>query len=326
MYCSNCGKQIPDDAKYCWNCGSPISTSNEQNNKDFEIVAGELVAYHGSDVDVTIPNGVRTIGGHTALVPNYYGKVESEYQGVFSKCTFLRSVIIPDSVVEIGPSAFFKCSRLQSVQFPKYLETIGHHAFFNCRSLSEVSFQNSPAKLQIGTQAFEDCVELKQLILPENVASIGNRAFFNCGITNLVIKGSPKVSKLSYGSYQNSYDEVIYEADYGSFSRCPITTLSALEEWKKENCWSFPKALSSYCSADRKMQIQKEIDSQRQKLTALENQYRSTGFFARSEKARLKEDMERVNDRIRTYQGQMADWEKVNIEDYTNIPFHGLML
>ncbi|NLF36093.1 MAG: zinc ribbon domain-containing protein [Clostridiaceae bacterium] len=25
MYCTNCGKQIPDDSKFCTNCGANVS-------------------------------------------------------------------------------------------------------------------------------------------------------------------------------------------------------------------------------------------------------------------------------------------------------------
>ena len=35
MYCSHCGKQLPDDAKFCPVCGTSVKTTSESNNKIF---------------------------------------------------------------------------------------------------------------------------------------------------------------------------------------------------------------------------------------------------------------------------------------------------
>ena len=32
MFCSNCGKELPSDAKFCYNCGKPTGQSSEQSS------------------------------------------------------------------------------------------------------------------------------------------------------------------------------------------------------------------------------------------------------------------------------------------------------
>lgn len=40
MFCSNCGAQLPDDAKVCPSCGTPIASGNEINMKNIANYAG----------------------------------------------------------------------------------------------------------------------------------------------------------------------------------------------------------------------------------------------------------------------------------------------
>jgi len=40
MFCSNCGTQLPDDAKVCPSCGTPVTSENEINMKEIANYAG----------------------------------------------------------------------------------------------------------------------------------------------------------------------------------------------------------------------------------------------------------------------------------------------
>ena len=40
MFCSNCGTQLPDDAKVCPSCGTPVTSGNEINMKEIANYAG----------------------------------------------------------------------------------------------------------------------------------------------------------------------------------------------------------------------------------------------------------------------------------------------
>lgn len=40
MFCSNCGAQMPDNAKVCPSCGTPVPSGNDMNMKDIANYAG----------------------------------------------------------------------------------------------------------------------------------------------------------------------------------------------------------------------------------------------------------------------------------------------
>ena len=75
-------------------------------------------------------------------------------------------VTIPDTVTEIGDSAFEGCDSHPSIQFPPNLERIGDMAFYNCTSV-EADYL-PPTVTHIGGMAFYDCT-LSRLLLRKNV-------------------------------------------------------------------------------------------------------------------------------------------------------------
>ena len=50
---------------------------------------------------------------------------------MFSNCTGLTSVTIPNSVTSIGSNAFYGCTSLTSVTIPNSVTSIGESAFYN---------------------------------------------------------------------------------------------------------------------------------------------------------------------------------------------------
>ena len=99
---------------------------------DFEIQDGVLKKYHGSGKNVTIPDGVTTIG-----------------KSAFQACNSLISVTIPSSVTTIEQGAFLGCLNLTSVNIPDSVTTIGKFAFDGCWKLKEVSLSRKTKSLQM---------------------------------------------------------------------------------------------------------------------------------------------------------------------------------
>ena len=64
---------------------------------------------------------------------------------VFSNCSSLTSITIPDSVTNICPNAFSNCSGLTSVEIPDSVTSIGPSAFYNCSALTDVYYGGSRA-------------------------------------------------------------------------------------------------------------------------------------------------------------------------------------
>ena len=77
--------------------------------------------YLGSETEVTVPDGVDSIG-----------------DSAFHRCTGLSNIVIPDSVVSIGDSAFYGCTGLTKLALPQGLKEIGGNAFLGCEGLSYI--------------------------------------------------------------------------------------------------------------------------------------------------------------------------------------------
>lgn len=137
--------------------------------------------------EITIPNTITEIGS-----------------SAFCRCTGLKAVIIPDSVTYIGYYAFKDCSGLTSVTLSENLASIGESAFQNCSGLKSLAIPNSVT--QIGPRAFADCSGLKEITLSENLSKIGTQTFMRCsGLTSIILPNSVTTIEGS-----TSYDGAFY--------------------------------------------------------------------------------------------------------------------
>ena len=107
----------------------------------------------------------------------------------FSGCSSLSSVVIPDRVTSIGDCAFENCSSLTDIVIPDGVTNIGKCAFEGCRSLTDIVIPDGVTS--IGDCAFEGCRSLTDIVIPDGVTSIGDCAFANCfSLTGIVIPDS----------------------------------------------------------------------------------------------------------------------------------------
>ena len=107
----------------------------------------QVIAYWGKNSEVTIPEGVQSIGN-----------------SAFYDCNSLTSLTLPSSLQSIGDWAFGWCSSLTSLTLPSSLQSIGDWAFYDCSSLTSLTL---PSSLQsIGQEAFDYCNSLSTLYIP----------------------------------------------------------------------------------------------------------------------------------------------------------------
>ena len=105
----------------------------------------KVIAYWGENSEVTIPEGVQSIG-----------------DSAFRDCSSLTSLTLPSSLQSIGYSAFYGCKSLRPLTLPSSLQSIGNSAFYGCKSLRPLTL---PSSLQsIGYWAFRD--SLTTLYIP----------------------------------------------------------------------------------------------------------------------------------------------------------------
>ena len=106
--------------------------------------------------NITINNECKIIEGSSDWTAN----------GALTGCSFLESIIIPNSVTSIG-----------------------EWAFSGCYSLTNVTIGDSVTS--IGSSAFSGCSKLTNITIPDSVTSIGYDAFWNCSLLKTInYKGS----------------------------------------------------------------------------------------------------------------------------------------
>jgi len=133
---------------------------------------------------------IRYSGGGAVIVPtNVNGSIVTSIgDGAFFDCFNVDSVTIPDTVTNIGETAF-RFSGLTSITIPGSVSSIGGGAFSSCWSLTNATLDNGVTS--IGEYAFQGCFGLIQVTIPDSVTSIGEDAFAGCiTLTNVTIPRS----------------------------------------------------------------------------------------------------------------------------------------
>lgn len=160
------------------------------------IVTGKLFDGMLYDIASTVKNSGFKIGldlsattGLTSIEDYEFTNGEGFYM---SENTSLSSIILPDSVTEIGTSAFESCTELKSIVIPAGVKEIGLGAFRRCRKLKTLTFFSN--KVKIDDDAFANCTSLTGIAIPNSVTWIGRCAFSGC--TNLrTINASEKMTR-----------------------------------------------------------------------------------------------------------------------------------
>jgi len=157
---------------------------------------GEIAFYDcNSLTDITIPESVTSIG-----------------DGAFSSCSSLTSINVDNNsnYVSVGGILFNKdlTSILQypaglkesNYTIPESVTNIGNTAFWDCESLTSIAISESVTS--IGRIAFEGCRSLTNVTIPESVTSIGERAFYGCrSLTDITIpKGVTSIGHAAFDS------------------------------------------------------------------------------------------------------------------------------
>ena len=96
---------------------------------------------------------------------------------VFSGCSSLTSVELPECLEYIGTNAFSNCSSLTSIELPESLTYISTGVFSGCSSLTSIELPEGFEMIQ--TDVFSGCSNLERITLPASIAMIGN-AFSGC--------------------------------------------------------------------------------------------------------------------------------------------------
>ena len=101
----------------------------------------------------------------TELICYPAGKTNTEY-------------VIPSYVTCIRSSAFYNNSQLQTLIIPDSLTDLGDNTFSCCTSLTSINIPQSVTIIDDATFYF--CSKLESILLPDKITSIGDSAFSGC--------------------------------------------------------------------------------------------------------------------------------------------------
>jgi uncharacterized protein involved in tolerance to divalent cations len=169
------------------------------NETDFVIEGDILVRFVGTAPIIEIPNGIRVIG-----------------KGAFNDATKVLEIYFPDSVIEIGTSAFERCRALTVIRLPKKLRTIRKNAFRRCVALHTIYFNDE--LVDIEPSAFEFCTALRVVKLPKSLLHIDPSALNNCiSLYNIEVDRSNPIYSSEAG--------ILFSRDKKTLVRCPESLL-----------------------------------------------------------------------------------------------------
>lgn len=150
-------------------CSSPVYVTNEES----DVLSGKTLQLVPWDtVEFEVPEGVTRIGPKA-----------------FWKCTRLKSVTLPSTLVSVGEGAFAGCTALKRITIPDSVQMIGRHAFHGCTALSDIRLSASLAGL--GSEAFYNCTSLKTISFPHTLRWFGHDVFTGCSELKTIRTSGP---------------------------------------------------------------------------------------------------------------------------------------
>lgn len=149
-----------------------------------------------------IPNTVKDIG-HTA----------------FSDCISLTAVEFPENMVTIDCGAFSGCNSLVEITIPIGICVLSRQLFFGCENLTKVVLPDSVTIIE--HEVFRGCQKLTEITIPNSVTSIGHSAFHQCknltkitipdsvtSIGNSAISNCSSLTDVYYGGTEDQWEQI----------------------------------------------------------------------------------------------------------------------
>lgn len=111
-------------------------------------------------------------------------KLSKIEKNMFENCEKIERITLPDTITEIGGSAFQNCAALKNIDLSKLaLTSIGGQAFYGCESIETIDLSKSIDLTNLGGYApFDACTSLKSIDLSNctKLNLIGASGFYKC--------------------------------------------------------------------------------------------------------------------------------------------------
>ena len=102
----------------------------------------------------------------------------------YDQTSYIQTIILPDSVEEIGSYAFYYCVNLTGeIDIPRATWNVGNGAYQGCQSITSLKFHNNDTVDWSGTiqyRAFSGCTSLASVELAGSMRTLEEYAFSGC--------------------------------------------------------------------------------------------------------------------------------------------------
>ena len=153
---------------------------NTKDNNEIKVAKSLGIEVNPYDID---ENGVlQSTGNNLALMDENGTLVIPDSVTEIGRGAFanegLKTIIIPGTVKKIGVNAFAYNTTLETVIMQEGVEEIGENAFAGCDNLKNITLAQSLKK--IGGMAFYSCDNLQEIEIPGNVEVLSYNVFDDC--------------------------------------------------------------------------------------------------------------------------------------------------
>lgn len=175
-----------------------------------------------TDTVYTVPDGVTKIN-----FAAFYQRVIKVGTTLYFSENPLAEINLPESVTELGNSAFEWLKELKRINIPNNVKSIGNATFRNCESLVDIEIPDSTKTLD--TYAFKDCKALESVSIGSGMTTLGQDVFTGCAKINSVVCKAvvPPTAKK-----EPTFDNAVYAA-----ASLTVPTES-VEAYKAATPWS----------------------------------------------------------------------------------------
>lgn len=180
-----------------------------------DVDTSDYLAYEIIDGEVTVVGCNESINGDFLIPGTIEGyPVTKIADSAFMGCREIKSISIPDSVIEIGMGAFADCEGLETVVISDGVAKICDSTFQGCTGLKNVTIGSNVT--EIGFSAFHYCTALENIVIPAGVESIGVEAFSLCfNLKSIEVDENNKY-------FSSSKDGVLFNKDKTAIIFYPI--------------------------------------------------------------------------------------------------------
>ena len=160
----------------------PETVTNDGKTYSVTSIGTSAFDHCNNLTSVTIPGGVKTIGGSAfwgcnAETVTILDGVTTICDSAFFLCERMKKITIPNSVTSIGRAAFCQCKELKAVALPDGITNVADSLFYGCWDLDTVNIPKSATRIGVEAYCSVGTFRASSIVMPDGVVTIADRAF-----------------------------------------------------------------------------------------------------------------------------------------------------